>query len=52
VPTEVLNPRNTWDDKDAYDAKAAELAKAFHQNFEKFADGVTEEIRDAGPLVR
>ncbi|MCD6527140.1 MAG: phosphoenolpyruvate carboxykinase [Desulfuromonas sp.] len=52
VPAEILNPRNTWEDKAAYDAKATGLAKAFHANFEKFADGVTEEIRNAGPLVR
>lgn len=52
VPAEVLNPRNTWEDKNAYDAKATELAKAFHENFLKFADGVTEDIRDAGPLAR
>ncbi|MBF0644218.1 phosphoenolpyruvate carboxykinase [Desulfuromonas acetoxidans] len=52
VPAEVLNPRNTWEDKAAYDAKATELAKAFHANFAKFADGVTEEIRNAGPLAK
>ncbi|MBN2645597.1 MAG: phosphoenolpyruvate carboxykinase [Desulfuromonadaceae bacterium] len=52
VPAEVLNPRNTWHDASAYDAKATELAKAFHKNFEKFADGVTEEVRQAGPLAR
>ncbi len=52
VPAEVLNPRNTWQDKAAYDEKATHLAKAFHANFEKFADGVTEEIRNAGPLAK
>lgn len=52
VPDEVLNPRNTWEDKDAYDAKATHLAKAFHANFEKFADGVTDEVKSAGPLAK
>jgi phosphoenolpyruvate carboxykinase (ATP) len=49
VPGEVLNPRDTWPDKDAYDAKARELADAFCKNFEQFADRVPESVRDAGP---
>ncbi|MFC4766653.1 phosphoenolpyruvate carboxykinase (ATP) [Effusibacillus consociatus] len=48
VPSEVLNPRNTWTDKEAYDAKARDLASRFVKNFEKFAD-VSGEIRQAGP---
>ncbi|WP_211653792.1 phosphoenolpyruvate carboxykinase (ATP) [Planococcus alpniumensis] len=36
VPTEVLNPRNAWADKEAYDQKSQELAKKFKDNFEKF----------------
>jgi phosphoenolpyruvate carboxykinase (ATP) len=49
VPSEVLNPRDTWADKDAYDAKARELANAFCTNFEQFADRVPEAVRNAGP---
>lgn len=37
VPSEVLNPRNTWADKEAYDKKATELKAMFDKNFEKFA---------------
>jgi phosphoenolpyruvate carboxykinase (ATP) len=51
VPAEILNPRNTWADKDAYDAKANDLAKQFVKNFEKYASGVGEEILSAAPKV-
>ena len=51
VPSEVLNPRNTWEDKAAYDEKAKELAGKFVKNFEKYASGVGEEILSAAPKV-
>ena len=51
VPPEVLNPRDTWKDKDAYDAKARDLAQRFRDNFKKFEQGTNEPIRAAGPAV-
>ncbi|HUP18746.1 MAG TPA: phosphoenolpyruvate carboxykinase (ATP) [Gemmatimonadota bacterium] len=50
VPDEVLDPRSTWADGEAYDAKARELAGRFRENFEKF-DQVPAEIAGAGPRV-
>ena len=49
VPSDVLNPRNTWADKAAYDAKATELAKKFRENESKFK--MTAEVIAAGPRV-
>jgi phosphoenolpyruvate carboxykinase (ATP) len=49
VPTEMLNPKNTWSDKSAYDVKANELATAFVKNFEKYASSASEEILNAAP---
>lgn len=50
VPDDVLDPRNTWSDKDRYDAAAKRLAALFVKNFEKFGS-VQKEIVDAGPKV-
>lgn len=49
VPTEILNPRNTWEDKEAYDKQAADLANRFNENFKKFEEGVSSEVRAAAP---
>jgi phosphoenolpyruvate carboxykinase (ATP) len=51
VPDEVLRPRGTWADPTAYDVKARELAEMFVENFEDYADGVSEAVRRAGPKV-
>lgn len=52
VPSEILNPRETWVDKEAYDIKANQLAQLFVKNFEKYADQANEEIRSAAPKVQ
>ena len=49
VPSEILTPRNTWPDKNAYDAKAKELAGFFNKNFEKYASFASDEIKSAAP---
>lgn len=49
VPAEVLNPINTWADKTAFKEKSKYLAGLFVKNFDKYADGVTEEVMAAAP---
>ncbi|HEX9006404.1 MAG TPA: phosphoenolpyruvate carboxykinase (ATP) [Bacteroidota bacterium] len=49
VPEDVLNPRGTWADPSAYDAKAKELAAKFKKNFEQFAAHAPAGIAGGGP---
>ena len=51
VPNDVLNPKNTWKDKAAYDKKANELASKFVNNFKQFEVNANEEIMAASPRV-
>jgi phosphoenolpyruvate carboxykinase (ATP) len=51
VPSAILNPRNTWDDKGRYDQKAKQLAAEFNTNFEKYKKGTDVEVAEAGPKI-
>jgi len=51
VPAEVLQPRNTWADKDAYDRQARDLARRFNDNFKKYEAGVSDAVRAVAPKV-
>ena len=50
VPSDILDPKNTWIDKDSYDLSAKKLAQMFVENFGKFKN-VSEDIREAGPSI-
>jgi len=52
VPGEVLDPRSTWADKDAYDEKANQLATLFNQNFKQYASFCTPEVISASPIPK
>lgn len=49
VPSEILMPKNTWKDKDAYDAKARHLADLFTKNFKQYENFVSNQVFCAGP---
>jgi phosphoenolpyruvate carboxykinase (ATP) len=50
VPSEILDPKNTWNNKNSYENSAKSLSKMFIENFEKFSD-VSPEIKNAGPKL-
>jgi phosphoenolpyruvate carboxykinase (ATP) len=50
LPPEILCPRNTWSDKQAYDATAKRLAGLFRANFQAYEAAAGPELRSAGPV--
>ncbi len=51
VPSEILVPQQAWQDKKAFQNTAEKLAKLYHQNFRQYEDGVSPEVRLAGPQL-
>jgi len=51
VPAEILNPRSTWANKEAYDQTATNLASQFVKNFEQYAAETSQDILAAAPKV-
>jgi len=49
VPVEVLTPRDTWHDRDEYDAQARKLARMFNENFKAFEEDASPDVTAAGP---
>ena len=50
VPPQILNPRNAWPDKSAYDKAVEDLRVRFSKNFEKF--DAPPEVKAAGPRLQ
>lgn len=51
VPAKILDPRNTWEDRKAYDRKAKTLAESFQRNFAKFEEQASEDILSGAPKI-
>jgi phosphoenolpyruvate carboxykinase (ATP) len=51
VPSEILIPSNTWSDTSAYEATAKKLAGLFNKNFANYVEGVSAEVKTAGPVA-
>jgi len=51
VDSRILNPRDTWADKQAYDAQAAKLVGMFRENFKKFESHVGKDVLEAAPQL-
>jgi phosphoenolpyruvate carboxykinase (ATP) len=51
IPSAILRPRDTWDDKDEYDRTARHVATLFRENFRQFEDQAPPEVRAATPQV-
>jgi phosphoenolpyruvate carboxykinase (ATP) len=52
VDSKILNPRETWVDKAAYDAQARALVDMFRANFEKFETHVDSDVLAAAPALK
>jgi phosphoenolpyruvate carboxykinase (ATP) len=51
VDSKILNPRDTWADKAAYDAQAGKLVAMFRDNFKKFEQHVGKDVLEAAPVL-
>ncbi len=51
VPSEILDPRNTWKDSSAYDVTAKKLAHLFAENFRQYESVASSDIKNAGPKL-
>ena len=51
IDSKILNPRNTWSDKQLFDRTLKNLAQQFQKNFDYFNDVASDEIKNAGPKL-
>ncbi len=49
VPSEILVPKNTWNDKAGFEATVKKLAGLFQNNFKKYSEGAGKDLVPAGP---
>ena len=51
VPADVLQPKSTWSNGEAYDTTADKLASMFNENFKRYEEGVSTEVNAAAPVA-
>ncbi len=52
VPSEILDPIQTWSDKEAYNSASEELVRHFEENFQQYKSEASEEILEGAPKVK
>jgi phosphoenolpyruvate carboxykinase (ATP) len=52
VPSELLNPKNSWTASTSFKGEVNKLAKLFNENFQKYSDEATKEVIAAGPVIQ
>ena len=51
VDTKILDPRNTWANKDEYNVYARKVAEMFNKNFQRFANDASAEVKAGAPVL-
>lgn len=51
IDSRMLNPKDTWRNKEEYNMYARKVAEMFTQNFERFADDASEEVKKGAPSL-
>jgi phosphoenolpyruvate carboxykinase (ATP) len=51
IPAGILNPKSTWQNQEAYDVQGKKLARLFHENFKRYSEMLSKEVRESGPIV-
>jgi phosphoenolpyruvate carboxykinase (ATP) len=51
VDTKILDPRNSWSNKEEYNLYAKKVAEMFNQNFERFANDASAAVKAGAPVL-
>ena len=51
VESKMLNARNTWRNKEEYDEYLDKVANMFKDNFRRFEEHASEEVKAGGPKI-
>jgi len=51
VNSEILNPVNTWKNKEEYNATVRKVAGMFHENFKKYDNIASDAVKSGAPQL-